>query len=113
MALTIIEEHPELAQTVRDKAKWLAAELSAHGIPVQTDSAIVPIMIGDERRAVEISARLEQEGFLVPAIRYPTVAKGAARLRVSVSAITSPADLHALASLVVKCAANTFLPTKQ
>ena len=112
MALTIIEEHPELAQIVRDKAKWLAAELSAHGVPAQTDSAIVPIMVGDERRALEISARLEAEGFLVPAIRYPTVAKGAARLRVSVSAKTSISDLRALASHIVKCAANTFLPTK-
>ena len=112
MALTIIEEHPELAQIVRDKAKWLAAELSAHGVPAQTDSAIVPIMVGDERRALEISARLEAEGFLVPAIRYPTVAKGAARLRVSVSAKTSISDLRVLASHIVKCAANTFLPTK-
>lgn len=113
MALTIIEEHPELAQTVRDKAKWLAAELSAHGVPAHTDSAIVPIMVGDERRAVEISARLEKDDFLVPAIRYPTVAKGAARLRVSVSAKTSTADLRALASHIMKCAANTFLPIKQ
>ena len=102
-ALTVLEEHPELAPRVRDKARRFVAALAAQGIAARTESAIVPILVGDERRAVEMAARLEARGFLVPAIRYPTVAKGAARLRVSVSARTTEDDLSALAAAIADC----------
>ncbi len=61
-------------------------------------SAIVPVMIGDERAAVAASERLMEAGFWVPAVRYPTVARGAARLRVTVSASHTAADVAALRS---------------
>lgn len=63
----------------------------------QCQSAIVPIIVGDERRAMDASARFLEAGFLVPAIRYPTVARGTARLRVTLSAAHDPADVSALA----------------
>ncbi len=59
-------------------------------------SAIVPVMIGDERAAVAASERLFAAGFWVPAVRYPTVARGAARLRVTFSAGHSEADVRGL-----------------
>ena len=102
-ALTILEEHPELAPCVRDRARRLVTVLAEQGIAARTESAIVPILVGDERRAVEMAAKLEARGFLVPAIRYPTVAKGAARLRVSVSARTTEEDLNALAAAIADC----------
>lgn len=49
-------------------------------------SAIVPWIIGDEPKAMSISAALREAGFLIPAIRYPTVARGSARLRVTCTA---------------------------
>lgn len=49
-------------------------------------SAIMPIMIGDETKAVAIAAKLRDQDYFVPAIRYPTVARGAARLRVTLTA---------------------------
>ncbi|HXM29466.1 MAG TPA: aminotransferase class I/II-fold pyridoxal phosphate-dependent enzyme, partial [Chthoniobacterales bacterium] len=49
-------------------------------------SAIFPLLVGDEQAAVNLAAALKTEGFLVPAIRYPTVAKGSARLRITVTA---------------------------
>ena len=101
-ALTILEEHPELARTVREKARLVAAALSSHGFPVQTQSAIVPIIVGDEWRAIECSAALERTGFLVPAIRYPTVAKGTARLRVSLSATIPDDDCRALVDAICR-----------
>jgi len=102
-ALTILEEHPELAPRVRERAQRFVAALAAQGIAARTESAIVPILVGDERRAVAMAAKLEARGFLVPAIRYPTVAKGAARLRVSVSARTTKEDLLALAAVIADC----------
>jgi 8-amino-7-oxononanoate synthase len=49
-------------------------------------SAIFPLLVGDEQAALDLAAALKDEGFLVPAIRYPTVAKGSARLRITVTA---------------------------
>lgn len=60
-------------------------------------AAIFPVIIGDESRAMELGRRLLDAGFLVPAIRYPTVARGSARLRVTVSAVHEPAQIEALA----------------
>jgi 8-amino-7-oxononanoate synthase len=59
-------------------------------------SAIAPIIIGDEKKAVEAAAQLRERGIFVPAIRYPTVARGAARLRVTLTAAHSAADIATL-----------------
>ncbi len=49
-------------------------------------AAIIPLIIGDESPAMQTSAALLDQGFLIPAIRYPTVARGSARLRLTLSA---------------------------
>jgi len=59
-------------------------------------SAILPLMIGDERNALGLAQRLREAGIWVPAVRYPTVARGEARLRVTVSAVHQPEHLDAL-----------------
>jgi 8-amino-7-oxononanoate synthase len=61
-------------------------------------SAIVPIHIGNEADAVAAAAALRALGVWIPAIRYPTVARGQARLRLTVTAGHSPADLAQLES---------------
>jgi 7-keto-8-aminopelargonate synthetase-like enzyme len=71
--------------------------LSALGIrspPVGGDSAIIPLIIGSEMAAVEMSQRLFERGIFVPAIRFPTVPKGTARLRITVSAAHSSDDIR-------------------
>jgi 8-amino-7-oxononanoate synthase len=64
-------------------------------------SAIVPVWVGDERAAVALSERLRQQGFWIPAIRYPTVARGAARLRVTLSALHEAGEIEKMAGLLV------------
>jgi 8-amino-7-oxononanoate synthase len=61
-------------------------------------SAILPLVIGGESEAMAVSASLRDAGWFVPAIRYPTVAKGSARLRVTLSANHSADDVRALAN---------------
>lgn len=61
-------------------------------------TAIAPVIFGDEARALEASHQLKAAGFLVPAIRYPTVARGAARLRVTLSAAHSADQIEAVAN---------------
>ena len=60
------------------------------------ESAIIPQIIGPEIKATFASAALLNKGFLVPAIRFPTVAKGAARLRYTVTASHRAEEIHAL-----------------
>lgn len=65
-------------------------------------TAIQPVVVGDPQRALDVSARLREAGFLVPAIRPPTVPEGTSRLRVSLSAGHAAADVEALASALAK-----------
>lgn len=59
-------------------------------------SAIIPVIIGDESAAVAAATQLREQGLFVPAIRYPTVARGAARLRVTLTAAHTPEDVTTL-----------------
>jgi 8-amino-7-oxononanoate synthase len=59
-------------------------------------SAIFPWRVGDEQAALNLASTLQREGFLVPAIRYPTVAKGSARLRITVTAAHQEEQIRAL-----------------
>jgi 8-amino-7-oxononanoate synthase len=59
-------------------------------------SAIIPIIFGNETKAVEIASRLREQNICIPAIRYPTVARGKARLRVTLTAGHSTEDISQL-----------------
>jgi 8-amino-7-oxononanoate synthase len=66
--------------------------------PAKNTSAIIPIIIGDEAETVEIALRLREQGIFVPAIRYPTVARGQARLRITLTAAHSSDEIIKLTS---------------
>ena len=66
-----------------------------------SDSPIQPMVIGDSRATLELAARLQRKGFLVVAIRPPTVPEGTARLRITLSATHQPAQLDALLDVIV------------
>lgn len=59
-------------------------------------AAILPVILGEASHAMEISTRLRDTGFLIPCIRYPTVARGSARLRITVSALHTAAQIQTL-----------------
>lgn len=61
-------------------------------------SAIFPILLGEESRALHASTKLLEAGILVPAIRYPTVARGTARLRATVTAVHTGGQIERLAA---------------
>ena len=69
-------------------------------------AAIIPLIIGDEAKAVEASLRLIDLGIYIPAIRYPSVARGQARLRLTLTAAHQPPDIaefcSALKTLEIK-----------
>lgn len=79
----------------RRRQLWLnVAEVARH-VDGQ-GSAIVPMMIGDENKAMQISAALLEHGVFIPAIRFPTVARGQARLRMSLTASHGRAEIDQL-----------------
>ena len=99
--LCYIDAHPERVQNLRDNVTFFCEALQREGLNVeQSPSAIVPIVIGDEARALEISAALQNAGILIPAIRYPTVAKGQARLRASLMATHTHEQLQTAATVM-------------
>jgi len=63
-------------------------------------SAIFPWIVGDEQAAIDLASALQSEGFLVPAIRYPTVAKGSARLRITVTALHEEDQIRSLCQAI-------------
>jgi 8-amino-7-oxononanoate synthase len=75
------------------------------GVPLlESYTPIQPIRVGDNNRAVAASAALQERGFLVGAIRPPSVPQGEARLRVTLSALHGEKDVDALVgALAVAC----------
>ncbi|TMP92375.1 MAG: 8-amino-7-oxononanoate synthase [Verrucomicrobia bacterium] len=69
-------------------------------------SAIFPWIVGDEQAALDLASALQSEGFLVPAIRYPTVAKGSARLRITVTAAHQDDQIRALCEAIKRLSAK-------
>ena len=76
--------------------RWLAQTVPS--IFPAPESAILPYILGSETSALDASQQLLEQGFLIPAIRYPTVARGSARLRITLSAAHTEADVAALAT---------------
>jgi 8-amino-7-oxononanoate synthase len=86
-SLDVIAAEPERRERVRFLSRYLRERLREAGIPAPAgDSPIVPVIVGENLRAVAVAAALQQAGFDVRAIRPPTVPQGSARLRISVNA---------------------------
>jgi 8-amino-7-oxononanoate synthase len=95
-ALDLIERDRDYTAEPLRKARLFTRALN---LP-EAQSAIVPIIIGETDAALAASALLEQEGFLVIAIRPPTVPAGTARLRFAFTAAHPDAEIERLAAIV-------------
>jgi len=90
----------------RRERLWLLVEELKRGLigaglaPSAVRAPIVPVVVGAEARAVRLAQALREAGVFVPAIRYPTVARGAARLRFTVSADHTADDLAQLCDVL-------------
>jgi glycine C-acetyltransferase len=87
-ALDVLEREPERVQRLRENAAFFRTELRRLGYrPLEGESAIVPIIVGDTALAIRLSRLLyERRGVFVIGFGYPVVPEGAARLRVQLSA---------------------------
>jgi 8-amino-7-oxononanoate synthase len=98
-------EGEERNRKVWELAKLLEHSAGAAGVEITApDSLIMPVIAGDENKAMEWAAALRARGVFVPAIRYPSVARGAARLRITLTAAHSAADVKTLVSALSQIA---------
>jgi 8-amino-7-oxononanoate synthase len=99
-ALRRVQGDHEGREKLHANAATCRSELVRRGVHTGGTDYIVPVVVGDDARAVAAAVRLQEQGFDVRAIRPPSVAPGTARLRVSVHADHEPAALLQLAAAI-------------
>ena len=97
-AIRLVAREGTRRAKVLENSVYLRARLrESMGLDIAGRSQIVPVMAGDNAKAMMLAERLKAAGFLVKAIRPPTVPQGTARIRLSVTAWHSKEDIDALA----------------
>ncbi|WP_165175589.1 8-amino-7-oxononanoate synthase [Desulfovibrio sp. ZJ369] len=92
-ALEILLREPERVRRLRENTAFFCARLREQGLAAHSDSAIVPLRIGEEKAALAAAQSLFGAGYYLSAIRYPSVARGSARLRATLRSDHSQQDL--------------------
>ena len=86
-SLDIIQSEPKRRKRLNDNAAYLRSRFTEMNLDIgNSTTQIIPVILGDSAKTLEVSQKLYDSGFLLSAIRPPTVPQGTARLRVSVQA---------------------------
>ncbi len=86
-AIDYVDAHPDLVQRLRENIAYFRERLVQLGFkPLEGESAIVPIIVGETASAIAMSDRLLKKGVFVTGFGYPVVPEGTARIRVQISA---------------------------
>jgi glycine C-acetyltransferase len=94
-AVRYVERHPELVTRLHENARYFRDELRALGFrPAPGDTPIVPVILGETAKAIEMSELLLTEGVFVTGFGYPVVPQGHARVRCQLSAAHTRDDLE-------------------
>ncbi len=100
-AVAVVQAEPDRRRHLLRLAELLRDNLGELGYDTGGSRCqIVPITVGEARQAMKVSKRLEAEGLIVPAIRPPSVPEGTSRLRISLSAGHTEADLGRLIAVL-------------
>jgi len=94
-AVRHVEQHPELVTRLRENAEFFRSQLSALGFkPLPGSTPIVPVILGETAKAIQMSELLLAEGVFVTGFGFPVVPQGHARVRCQLSAAHSRDDLE-------------------
>jgi 8-amino-7-oxononanoate synthase len=100
-ALELLASRPDRVTRLQANAKTLRAALAAEGLRLgEGRSQIIPIVVGDSGRTMQLSEMILEGGAFAQGIRPPTVPEGSSRLRLTVMATHKPAELRRAAQLV-------------
>jgi glycine C-acetyltransferase len=93
-AIDILNREPQRVARLHAITKQMREGLQKRGFkPLEGDSAIVPIIVGDTAFAIRMSAELLKEGIFITGFGYPVVPEGAARLRIQMCATLTDAQI--------------------
>ncbi len=110
-ALNILAAEPALGSELLQRARHFRDRLQAAGLnTLHSDSAIVPIVIGENDAVLRIAQRLKDQHILVGAIRPPTVPTGTARLRCSITLAHTKSDLDFAADQIIAACEHEAIP---
>jgi glycine C-acetyltransferase len=100
-SIEFIEAHPERVRTLRENTAHFRGAIKEAGFnPLDGDTPIVPIIIGETADAIRMSEMLLDEGIFITGFGFPVVPHGTARLRCQISAAHTRADLdHAVQAI--------------
>ena len=102
--LDVIYNEPERLKRLWDNTTFFKEELKKAGFDTgKSQTPITPVMVGDEKKAKELSKMLFEEGVFALAIVFPTVPKGKARIRTIVTSDHTQENLQKAVSAFVKC----------
>jgi len=94
-AVHVLRTRPDLVAKLRENTRWFRGALRERGFsPLDGEAAIIPIIVGETARAIELSRRLLDRGVFVTGFGYPVVPEGTARIRVQMSAALEPVHLE-------------------
>ncbi|HXY67946.1 MAG TPA: glycine C-acetyltransferase [Gemmatimonadales bacterium] len=94
-AVQVLRAHPELVTRLHDNARWFRAALTEAGFtPLEGETPIIPVILGETALAIRMSDALLEEGVFVTGFGYPVVPQGQARVRCQVSAAHTREDLE-------------------
>ena len=95
--IKLIRKNPSLRKSLWNNVRYLKKELDLLNFNlIPSESPIIPILIGDAKKAVDMSKLLYKKGILIPAIRPPTVPTRSSRLRMTVMSTHTRKDLERL-----------------
>jgi 8-amino-7-oxononanoate synthase len=113
-ALTLLEDEPERVEQLQAGAAALRSALAAEGLaPGRSSTQIVPVRIGEAEATMELCERALERGIFAQGIRPPTVPEGTSRLRFTVMATHSTAELEEAAHEVGTAAREVWLLAAQ
>lgn len=102
-ALEVMRDDPEPLRKVTENAAFMKATLADAGFDVgESLTPIVPVMIRDEERCLRLVASAYQAGLFLSMVQYPAVPKGTERIRLTVAADHTRADLEEAAAILVR-----------
>ena len=102
-ALDLIPGMDDERETLLENSNYLRNSLHQLGFETgQSSTQIIPVMIGTETEALDVSKWLEEHGFLITAIRPPTVPENSSRIRLSLSALHTRSHIDQLLDVLKK-----------
>lgn len=99
-SLKLVKDEPQRRKTLLSMAQMLRGKLEARGFCIKGASQIIPVILGDNLRALEFAKKIQEKGYWVMPVRPPTVPAGQARLRLSLNYCHDQETLNKLIDVI-------------